>query len=329
MFDNSNILDMKKAEIVPIAKDEIFVQVYGTWNYWISNYGRLTNNLRNKYVLHKTGNVHWTINACYIGNIKCPKDTYPRDLVAEHFLKKVKGKNRIWIIDRDKANNYYKNLMYVDDQEYYDLNLGKIKIEDIMRIQEYIPYLTAKSNRAYIIYNGILNRCYNKDTKEMFPWYEKVSMCGEWRNNPDSFVNWYENNYYEINGESMQVDKDLLIPGNKEYAPDKCCILPERINSLLANSKKLYQRDDSLLARKLNTELPLGVRHNKSKNKYFGQITIEGEVITLGLKDTPEEAFADYKRHKEAYILFVADKYKNKIPKNIYEALLNYSVKPY
>lgn len=36
----------------------------------------------------------------------------------------------------------------------------------------------------------------------------------------------------------MAVDKDLLNRGNKEYAPDKCCILPETINSALASATK-------------------------------------------------------------------------------------------
>lgn len=40
----------------------------------------------------------------------------------------------------------------------------------------------------------------------------------------------------------MAVDKDLLNRGNKEYAPDKCCILPETINSALASATKRRSR---------------------------------------------------------------------------------------
>lgn len=44
--------------------------------------------------------------------------------------------------------------------------------------------------------------------------------------------------YYECDGESMAVDKNLLFPGNKEYTPDKCCIIPQTLNPMLSNYKK-------------------------------------------------------------------------------------------
>lgn len=78
-------------------------------------------------------------------------------------------------------------------------------------------------------------------------------------------------------------------------------------------------------------DLPLGVRYSSSMNMYYGEIKPFGhdEVIKLSYWNTPEEAFNDYKRHKQADILIMADKYKNKIPKHVYEALLRYEVKPY
>jgi hypothetical protein len=36
----------------------------------------------------------------------------------------------------------------------------------------------------------------------------------------------------------MAIDKNILFPGNKEYAPDKCCILPQTLNTMLSNCKK-------------------------------------------------------------------------------------------
>ena len=45
--------------------------------------------------------------------------------------------------------------------------------------------------------------------------------------------------------------------------------------------------------------------------------------------DTPEEAFEEYKAVKQADILTVAVKYKDKIPDYIYKQLLKIEVKPY
>lgn len=65
--------------------------------------------------------------------------------------------------------------------------------------------------------------------------------------------------------------------------------------------------------------------------KYYGVIKLCGtkDLIKLSYWDTPEEAFEEYKRIKQYDILLMAAKYKSKIPKNVYEALLRYVVKPY
>lgn len=51
--------------------------------------------------------------------------------------------------------------------------------------------------------------------------------------------------------------------------------------------------------------------------------------LPLGVRDTPEESFKEYKMIKEADILNMATKYKNKVPRHIYDALLKVEVKPY
>ena len=80
-----------------------------------------------------------------------------------------------------------------------------------------------------------------------------------------------------------------------------------------------------------NGFLPLGVRYDSRTKMYYGVIKPYGhdETIRLSYWKTPEEAFEEYKRHKQADILIMADKYKNKVPKKVYDALLRYEVKPY
>ena len=84
MESKQEFLNLKKAGIEQIAKDEIFVQVHNTYNYWVSNHGRTVNNLKGKdnFYMYKTGNVHLTLTSYYVGGERIPKDTYIKDLVA-------------------------------------------------------------------------------------------------------------------------------------------------------------------------------------------------------------------------------------------------------
>lgn len=315
-IEDKRVLDTKRLGIELTSDDEVFVLVDGTGNYWISNHGRLVNNLHGKFRIHKTGYAHFTLS----GTEK-KIETYTDRLVAEHFLENPDGFRMLWHIDRDIDNCFYRNLIWVDDKEYYHLRCGNITVEKLGRQQEYIPYITLKSNTAYSIWNGIFSRCY-KGNKA----YDDSFMCELWRYDKDSFAEWWSSEYYECDGESMAVDKDLLFPGNKEYAPDKCCIIPQTLNTMLSNCKKHRS-----VWKNARMDLPLGVRYDSKMNMYYGEIRPYGhdEVIRLSSWDTPEEAFAEYKRHKQADILIMADKYKNRVPKKVYDALLRYEVKPF
>lgn len=323
---DKNVLDTKKSGIELIADDEVFVLVNNTHNYWISNHGRLINNLRGKFNMHKGGNSHYTLSAYDSEGNLCPTDTYCDKVVAEHFLEQPDKHDRVWHVDRNKDNCHYKNLVWVTKREYMDLDRGVLHISELGRQQEYVPYITLKSNVAYKIWNGIYNRCYRTIECNSGACYEPSTMRDQWLNDKETFAEWYNANYYDCEGESMVVDKDLLFPGNKEYASDKCCILPQTLNIMLSNCKKHYNPKC-----KTASDLPLGVRYSTSIKKYYGEITPYGhdEVIRLSYWDTPEEAFAEYKKIKQADILIMAAKYKNKVPKHIYDALLKVDVKPY
>ncbi len=58
-------------------------------------------------------------------------------------------------------------------------------------------------------------------------------------------------------------------------------------------------------------------------------VSSEDEVIRLSYWNTPKEAFGEYKKHKQADILIMADKYKNEVLKKVYDALLRFEVKLY
>lgn len=353
--ESGNLTEILKSSAEPVEYPikhklknafEVFVRVRNTENYWISNYGRLVNNLNRKdkstFYEHKQGKVHYTVfeivrlavrnrKGHLTGEIieeRCKRDTTPEELVAETFLKSYQGRCKVWHKSGDYSNNWYKDLIYVSLEDYKNLKAGIITWESLVYEQEYIEYENKASLEAYKIYDGIKTRC-NVKSKEgikIEKCYIGATMCQEWIDDPKSFVKWYLEHYYEVGRESMAVDKDLFGNGSKVYSPEHCCILPQGLNTLLTNCKKHYADGET----KENT-LPLGVRYSRRTGKYFGEIAFSGsgETIKLSEWDNPEDAFSEYKIMKQADIFMVAAQYKKNIPGYIYNALLKLDVKPY
>lgn len=304
---------------------EVFVRVDGTENYWISNYGRCVNNYRRKgFYEHKQGNCHYTVFEIDIDGSSWKRETSPKELVVDAFLVQYRGRYKIWHKDGDVSNNWYKNLITVTPQDYKDLKSGKITWHDLNYEQEYIEYENKATAAAYKVYNGIRSRCGNTADKEhVGRCYDNVTMCKEWFDDPKAFVKWYFEHYYEVEGESMAVDKDLFNDGSNMYSPETCCLLPQGLNSFIANCKKHYFGDEE------ENALPMGVQ--RTRDGYCSEITLSstGEKIRLSEWSTPEEAFAEYKIMKQADIKLTAARYKDKIPDYIYKKLLTIEVKPY
>ena len=163
----------------------------------------------------------------------------------------------------------------------------------------------------YDAWHDMIRRCYYTGYHKKNPTYIDCEVCDEWLNFQD-FAKWYENNYYQIENQQMNLDKDILVKNNKIYSPETCIFVPHDINSLFT---------------KTNTKrgkYPIGVHFKK--NKYHVQIQKYKQVIYLGTYDTPEEAFMVYKTAKENHIKEMADKYKDLIPKKLYDAMYEYEV---
>ena len=135
----------------------------------------------------------------------------------------------------------------------------------------------------YQVWKGMLKRGYSFKCKEMQPTYTDVTVCKEWHLF-SNFRTWMQAQPWE----GMQLDKDLLVKGNKEYSPNACSFVPIRINNLLV---------DSRAARGL---YPLGVcyqqKHKNMVNEYSKPYVAQvrtgyGKGLKhLGMFATPEEA---------------------------------------
>ena len=170
---------------------------------------------------------------------------------------------------------------------------------------------------SYNCWRDMLRRCYSAKYQEKHPTYKGCSVCDEWLFYPN-FKNWYDKNYYKINNKTSQLDKDILIKGNKVYSPDTCIFVPSFINTLFTKSQKT------------RGELPIGVYYKKANKKYQAGLNMfkDGKSVRkyLGYFDTADEAFKTYKKAKEDYIKEVADNYKDEIPAKLYEAMYAYEV---
>ena len=129
---------------------------------------------------------------------------------------------------------------------------------------------------------------------------------------------WINKNYYEVPGERMHLDKDILCKGNKIYSRDKCIFVPEGIN-------KLFTKCDNARG-----ENPIGASLTSSGNYEVRCRNGYGEPVYLGSYSTKDEAFNVYKEYKEKVIKKVIDSYEGKIPEPFYSklktAMYNYEV---
>ena len=175
------------------------------------------------------------------------------------------------------------------------------------------PFLSKMNNKktkAYDTWHQMLRRCYDQKHKENKPTYKDCIVAKEWHNF-QNFAMWYEENYYEVPEEIMQLDKDILVKGNKIYGPNTCLIVPNCINSLFKNKKG-------------NSNLPKGV--SKIGKKYRGTYTYNTIKINGPKVSTPDEAFEFYKQGMENKIKELADMYEIYLPGNVYNALIDYEI---
>ena len=171
--------------------------------------------------------------------------------------------------------------------------------------------------KEYDLWSSMLERCYSTTLKKKYPTYEGCEVSDNFKYY-EYFYEWCHKQIgfgVDGNGNSFQLDKDLLVKGNKVYSETVCVFLPNEINSLL--TKRTASRGEYLIGVSWsNPHKSFVARVNKNK----------GESEHLGLFNTEIEAFNAYKTAKESFIKEQANKWKDKIDERAYNALMNYTV---
>ena len=128
---------------------------------------------------------------------------------------------------------------------------------------------------AYIAWVNMLTRAYYQKLHDRQQTYSDVTVCKEWHSF-SAFRAWWLANYRE----DWQLDKDLLVVGNREYGPDACIYIPAWLNTFT-----IYRGAS-------RGELTIGVSLYKKTGRYQSHCCnpITGKRHGLGYFTTPEAA---------------------------------------
>lgn len=128
------------------------------------------------------------------------------------------------------------------------------------------------NKRIGAIFNGIKDRCYNKNNKS-YKWYgEKgVKVYKEWIDNPKSFEIWALSNGYEDN---LTIDR---IDENKDYCPENCRWVSNSDNAKYKSTTSLIEVDGETYTGK-----------DWAKILGFGPNLINNYIRKYGLENTIE-----------------------------------------
>jgi hypothetical protein len=130
------------------------------------------------------------------------------------------------------------------------------------------------------------------------PTQRDVTVCEEWKFF-SAFKEWAETKDWE----GKDLDKDIRIPGNKDYSPDACLDVKHHINTLQLR----IDPEKPLPGKKYPQGVQLSKRL-KGPDKYVAQITRDGVQKGLGTFPTVEAASTDYCKAKSEWLRELAEK---------------------
>jgi hypothetical protein len=139
-----------------------------------------------------------------------------------------------------------------------------------------------RRSKPYSIWNSMLYRCYSQESMCKNPTYRGCDVDKDWHNF-QVFAKWYEQNYKD----GYELDKDLLIVGNRTYSQDTCVFVPSRVNCFIINSSAARGK------------YPIGVYYHKRDKKYVAHCKNgKGVLKHLGYFTDPSQAHLEWKNYK-------------------------------
>lgn len=135
---------------------------------------------------------------------------------------------------------------------------------------------------------GVEDKCYSMAENH----FKSFQEFADWCQNQVGYLSKDSRGYY------WQLDKDILVPGNKIYSPETCVFVPPKLNSIFIEQE--------------NEEgLPVGVRRVKGTERFSARSRdINGVRIHLGTFATAEEARTKYLEFKASVVYQVLERYE-------------------
>ena len=144
----------------------------------------------------------------------------------------------------------------------------------------------------YTAWARIIERGYSDKHDNRNPSYVSVSVDPTWHKF-SAFRIWMENQ----NWKGMELDKDILFPGNKVYAPDKCIFVSRQLNSFILDSKASRGK------------LKIGATYDSSTGRIKASCRnpFTGKTENLGRFDNDVDAHEAWRSRKHQFACMYAD----------------------
>ena len=253
--------------------------------------------------------------------MKYLNDVYCKDCVGKVCKSKSSGDFKLLKYNDSKnVEIQFLKTRFVTVATLDNIRNGKVKDPYLPSVygvgivgNKYLISEGCRGTKEYVLWKDVLRRCYSDDFKKKQPTYKACEVSDKFKSY-EYFYEWCHSKIgFGVDG--FEIEKDLLIKGNKVYSESTCVFLPAEINMVLV--KCTASRGEHLI----------GVSWHNTKKAFVARVRkSKGKQEHLGYFKTELEAFNAYKQAKESFIKEQANKWKSQIDDRAYEALMNYTV---
>lgn len=148
----------------------------------------------------------------------------------------------------------------------------------------------------YRAWSNMLERCYSEKYQARQPTYIGCAVYDEWLTF-SSFKAWMEKQDWK----GKELDKDLLVRGNKVYSPETCVFVDKLTNNFTLDSGAT------------RGEWPIGVYFHNRNGKFQARCRspFSGKWEHVGCFTCPEQGYRAWKRRKHELACQLADSQKD------------------